>query len=650
SGINRILDGTVFNGVTYVVSNTYGLGLVKATKIEWKKADKAFGYTSVIGFQNRLLVSHQSGLLYEFRNNQFTRIRIDTNNIRKMITIDDDLYLLGKDGVAVWNGKDYRLISNPNSNYANCFSIVKLNNTLLMGCIGGLYKLEDEQIKPALLDGFIFDVPIYSILNSGDGIWLGSNKGVYVIKDKQLRHYYNRHGFVGNEVNRSGMILNSNGSVMIGTDRGLSIYHKEYDLFDKPVPRTQLLSLTNENGVIFDPNKTNELAYNNRNLTFNYRAISLYDEEIINYRIRLAGFDANWKVILNAKQNSITYTNLPYGGPYTFMIQARSDDGEWSNELSSQPFYIRYPFYLTWWFMALLVLLIALIGYWINSYLNHARNNRYLQQRIDEKMSEIAAFNDQIIHQNTLLKREITDREKAEAEREQFVKELKEKNKELERYTYTVSHDLKSPLITIKGYIGLLKDYAKLGDIEKMTENVSTISSAADTMYQLLDDLVSITKIEKIESQFSEFNMIDVVNHVIDTLGPRLAEKKIKVEIADRMPVIFADKSRMVEVVKNLVDNAIKYSKTHKKNRIRINYQIDGEKHRFSVADNGIGIDMQYKDKIFGIFERLNLSIDGTGIGLAIVKSIIERHNGRVWVESDGPDKGSTFYFTLPLH
>ncbi|MCB0279039.1 MAG: GHKL domain-containing protein, partial [Calditrichaeota bacterium] len=362
----------------------------------------------------------------------------------------------------------------------------------------------------------------------------------------------------------------------------------------------------------------------------------------------LDGFDSDWISINTAEQRQYTYTNLPYGGPYYFTIQARSADGEWSEPVRSGAIRLDYPFYLTWWFLAVVILMIALLGYWINGYFNQSRINVLLQQKIDEKMAEVEEANQRVLIQNRQLKQEISERKRIEEERELFVRELENKNKELERYTYTISHDLKSPIITIKGYLGLLSDYAKQSDLENIVANIPVIAKAADTMFQLLDDLISITKIEKTEQQLSEFAMYDVLDETKELLASRLKEEEVEITVSSELPVIIADKKRLIEVMKNLLDNAIKYRNKNKRLKISITCLENGQHHLFAVSDNGLGIDMKYKDKIFGIFERLNQAIDGTGIGLAIVKSIIESHKGSVWVESDGPGKGSTFYFTIP--
>lgn len=226
------------------------------------------------------------------------------------------------------------------------------------------------------------------------------------------------------------------------------------------------------------------------------------------------------------------------------------------------------------------------------------------------------------------------------------VKELENKNAELEKFTYTVSHDLKSPLITIKGFVGILNEDIKKGKPERIEQDIARISNAADKMNNLLQDLLNLSRIGRMINPSNEFRMSDVVKEAIELLQGLISEKNVKIEFDDPMPLVFADKLRIREVWQNLIENAIKYS-----NKPDIILNI-GNYHSetdpvYYIKDNGIGIDMRYKDKIFALFDKLDQSSDGTGIGLSLVKRIIELHNGTIWVESDGYDCGSTFYFTI---
>ena len=229
---------------------------------------------------------------------------------------------------------------------------------------------------------------------------------------------------------------------------------------------------------------------------------------------------------------------------------------------------------------------------------------------------------------------------------EGLVKELENKNAELERFTYTVSHDLKSPLITIRGFLGYLEKDALEGNIDRLRGDVQRIAGAAEKMQILLDELLELSRIGRLVNQPEKIPFETIAQEAVSLVEGRLSAGNIKVEIGSNLPTVFGDRARLVEVVQNLVDNAAKFMGNQANPKIEIGAHQDGERVVIFVRDNGIGIESKYQEIIFGLFDKLNTSAEGTGVGLALVKRIIEVHNGKVWVES-APGKGSTFYFTL---
>ncbi|HXF84526.1 MAG TPA: ATP-binding protein [Anaerolineales bacterium] len=246
-------------------------------------------------------------------------------------------------------------------------------------------------------------------------------------------------------------------------------------------------------------------------------------------------------------------------------------------------------------------------------------------------------------------KREIAERKRAEAERERVIKELETKNAELERFIYTVSHDLKSPLITIAGFIGLLETDARSGNIEKFKSDLKRIGEATEKMHRLLDELLELSRVGRIVNPPSEAPFSTIVEEALSLVKGHLMEKSIQIHVEPNLPVVVGDYPRLVEMMQNLIENAVKFMGDQPEPRIEIGAREQNGEIVFFVKDNGIGIEPQYHEKIFGLFDKLNPKSEGTGIGLAIVKRIIEVHGGRIWVESEGKGKGSTFCFTLPL-
>jgi len=246
-------------------------------------------------------------------------------------------------------------------------------------------------------------------------------------------------------------------------------------------------------------------------------------------------------------------------------------------------------------------------------------------------------------------KREINERIRAETEKERVIRELETKNAELERFSYTVSHDLKSPLITIGGFLGLLEEDARDGNPEKFQKDLRRIREAKDKMHHLLNDLLELSRIGRLMNKSVNIPFSKIVEEAIALVEGRLMFGNIKVNVENDLPIVYGDQPRLVEVLQNLIDNATKFIGDQPNPRIEIGTSQLNTETLFYVRDNGIGIDKQFHEKIFSLFDKLDPNSEGTGVGLALVKRIVEVHGGRIWVESEGKGKGSTFYFTLPL-
>jgi PAS domain S-box-containing protein len=248
----------------------------------------------------------------------------------------------------------------------------------------------------------------------------------------------------------------------------------------------------------------------------------------------------------------------------------------------------------------------------------------------------------------TGIARNITARKNEELERERLIADLGAKNAELERFTYTVSHDLKAPLVTINGFLGYIEKDTQTGDTQNLIRDLGRIRQAVDKMHNLLNDLLELSRIGRMINEPVEVEFTAIAADAIAMLEGRITSTNAMIEISNDRVQIFGDRLRLTEVLQNLVENALKFIGEQPEPKIKIGSGHDSEgKSFFFVQDNGIGIDPQYQDRIFGLFNKLDSNTEGTGIGLAIVKRIVEYHNGRIWLESE-PGKGSTFYFTLP--
>ena len=257
--------------------------------------------------------------------------------------------------------------------------------------------------------------------------------------------------------------------------------------------------------------------------------------------------------------------------------------------------------------------------------------------------------------------RDITDRKRAEAAlnektelleievRERMVREaeLEAKNAELERFTYTVSHDLKSPLITIKGFAGAILKDVESERYNRLGSDVGRIMGAADKMTALLNDLLELSRVGRIMNAPTQIDMNALAQEVLGQLSGPISQAGVAVVLQKDLPKAWGDYPRISEVLQNLVENSIKYMGDQLYPLIEIGVRGGRDGEVFWVRDNGLGVAPQYQETIFGLFNKLDAHSEGTGIGLALARRIIEFHGGRLWVESDGVGQGSTFCFTL---
>jgi len=245
--------------------------------------------------------------------------------------------------------------------------------------------------------------------------------------------------------------------------------------------------------------------------------------------------------------------------------------------------------------------------------------------------------------------RDVTERKLVEQQREKLLSELEAKNAELERFTYTVSHDLKGPLLTIKGFSGYLMEDAAGGCTERLKEDIGRIDSAAAKMQQLLDELLALSRIGRVVNPPAEVSLGDLVREAVSAVAFRVESDGVQIRISPHLPVVYGDGPRLVQALQNLIENAAKFMGDQAKPRIEIGARQEGDEVLCFVRDNGMGIDPKYHDRVFGLFDKLDQDVTkSTGIGLSLVKRIIEVHGGRIWIESQGPGRGSTFWFTLP--
>lgn len=236
-------------------------------------------------------------------------------------------------------------------------------------------------------------------------------------------------------------------------------------------------------------------------------------------------------------------------------------------------------------------------------------------------------------------------------QRKKLEDDLKRSNNELQQFAYVASHDLQEPLRTIASFTQLLaRRYEGKLDSDA-DEFIGYIVDASIRMKQQIEDLLEFSRVMTKGSNFEKINLEQTIKQIISSLGVLIKENDAEITY-NPLPEIYADSRQIARLFQNIITNSIKFRKPDEPPKIHISVEKDEKtkEYVFSISDNGIGIDPKYQDRIFTIFQRLHTieEYQGTGIGLAVARKIVERHGGHIWVESE-LEKGATFYFTLPI-
>ncbi|MDY6892793.1 MAG: ATP-binding protein, partial [Chloroflexota bacterium] len=225
--------------------------------------------------------------------------------------------------------------------------------------------------------------------------------------------------------------------------------------------------------------------------------------------------------------------------------------------------------------------------------------------------------------------------------------ELERSNAELEQFAYVASHDLQEPLRMVSNYVALLADDYKGALGSDADDFINYVLAGTNRMFSLIDDLLAFSRVRTQGKPFELTNSAAILNNVLENLKVAIANNGAVVTY-DSLPTIMADDSQLAQLFQNLIGNALKFH-SDEPPKIHVSAEEQENDWIFSVQDNGIGIEPEYIDRVFIIFQRLHTQDEyaGTGIGLAVCKRIVERHGGQIWLESE-PGKGTTFYFTIP--
>jgi ligand-binding sensor domain-containing protein/signal transduction histidine kinase len=516
------------------------------------------------------------------------------------------------------------------------------------GTLGGGLNLLDPRTKHVTIytvnDG-LPDNTINSILEDDKGnLWLSTNNGISCF-DSQKGLFKNsslHNGIQSFEFSQGAGLKTGKGEILFGGVNGFNSFHPGHQAENRNIPPVVItgFKLFNKTVIVDEENSllkkditlTRELtlSYNQSIITFEFAALGFNASEKNQYSFMLEGFDKKWNT---GYQRMATYTNLD-PGEYIFKVKASNNDGIWNENTASIKITVTPPFWKTWWFRIAVVILIAaiLLAFYIEKINRVKHQQKILEQKVKEQTVQLELLNE--------------EEHKARQQADHANEELEKKNKELEQFVYIASHDLREPLRTTSGFVELFQKQYKGKLDEKADTYLSYITQSADRMKMLIDDLLDYSKIGN-NKELQQLDCNIILQEVLTDLGVALSEAEAEIR-ADQLPVISGYHLGIKQLFQNLITNGIKFRKKDTPPKIQIGAETENNSWKFSFADNGIGIDQQHGEKIFVIFQRLHTrkEYEGSGIGLAHCKKIVEQHNGKIWVEST-PGKGSTFHFTI---
>ncbi len=583
--------------------------------------------------------------LFDIKKGVIRRFRPDDKNpgaisgINSWFFFEDsenNMWICTQNGLDLYNSKTsgFKVINFPDNDVGSFYKD-KSGNIWVGSNTKGLYQCNRDGtiIKIFNTSNGLPNNRIHAITEDNRGnIWISSNSGLSCLnlKAKNIRNYNKGDGLQGDQFYQQSFLKTRDGQLYFGGYNGFNsfypdslkdntfippVYITDFQIFNKPVsyavPGAQFQTHISEAKEI-------KLNWNQRVFSFSFVAINYTYPEKNQYAYILHGFEKNWNYT-DATRRYVTYTNLD-PGEYTFRVKATNNDGVWNENGVGLKILILPPFWMTFWFRLIVILSVILIIVYL--FISRVRHLRSQKERL-EKMVELKT------------------------------KELNELNASKDKFFSIIAHDLKNPFNTIIGFSDMLIDEINSGNIVAMAKYAEMINTSAVQTMRLLENLLEWANSQRGKVVFNPvpIKLQALFKEEFRILNDMAIEKNIDLQwsISEAL-IIVADKNMIKTVLRNLISNAIKF--THKYGNVNVGTKIDNNNIIVSVADNGIGMTKETINKLFRIDADLSTrgteNEKGTGLGLFLCKEFVEKHGGKIWVESE-EGKGSIFSFSIPL-
>jgi signal transduction histidine kinase/ligand-binding sensor domain-containing protein len=557
--------------------------------------------------------------------------------IRRLFeTRDGTLYMATERGLYRGRGNDTglpRWSRVPGSEGLNVYAFLEdRQGHIWFGTGAGPFHIQGERAVAVTAPGPATERPVYFLVQDPqDRLWLGTDNGVLRWDGRSLNQFTVSEGLSGRETNRAAGVVDSRGRLWIGTDQGVSLYRHRFDHPGRP-PRVELPAVV-AGTVRYPLTGSLSLAAHENDLVFPFRALSFQDEKRILFQSWLEGYEEDWLPPFTAPHRELRYTSLA-PGTYRLHLRAASAEGIWSEPVISASIVIAPPVWQRPWFYLSVGLLGALALLGVQRHVAQRRYAAALEAEVARRTEALATLS----------------REKGE-------------------FLAIAAHDLRVPLVNLRGFTaeveGALmelmqllqpafphlpeKERARLQALvrEDLPEELSFIDASAVRMDRLVTAILNLSRLERRELHPEPVAMDELVRSILDSLAYRLEQHPATVEVGP-LPTVTADPIAMEQVLQNLLANAVAYLRPGHRGQITVRATAQEDHHVFSISDNGRGIAAGDREKVFQVFGRGGRQdTPGEGMGLAYVRTLLRRHGGRVWFESQ-VDEGTTFYFALP--
>lgn len=582
--------------------------------------------------------------LFNSKNNSFVRYddaatSLLTRQIYALAEDEKGNLWIGTDGagIQIFNKSTGHFETLKHQNSTNSLSDDRINylycdedNNFWISTMSGLnfYDTKKRQFKVySIKDGLPNNVIFGALKDENGHLWISTNRGLsrLDLKTNKFTNYSTEDGLQSFEFKGHAVSKSKWGAFYFGGINGFNEFYPshiketaeeaplvftDFQIFNKNIPIAK--DERDPSPLKKAISETKEITLPERNsvISFEFASLDFTAGEKKKYSYMLEGFDNDWNYI--GTRHTATYTNLD-PGTYFFKVRSLNNQGEWSSTEATIKLIITPPFWKTWWFRSLAILAIVLlaIGFYRFRINSVKAQKAKLQLLVEEQTAQLV-----------------------------------QKNRELEQFAYVASHDLQEPLRTTSSFVDLFqKDYKGKLDA-KADKYLTFITQSTERMKVLIHDLLEYSRIGR-KKELTPIDCNTLVREIMADLDLVIKENNAKVNF-ERLPVVNGYPTEMKQLFQNLISNAIKFHKPGQHPEINISGKRENGSWRFVCRDNGIGIPKEHWDRIFIIFQRLHTrsQYDGSGIGLANCKKIVELHGGNIWVESL-PGEGSAFHFTI---